>query len=67
MSMLEQPQIEPRLLHQFKNYLAVVVGFCDMLLTTLPEGDTRSDIVEIRKAADAANALLPELARHYRD
>jgi hypothetical protein len=53
-----------RLLHQFKNYLAVIVGFCDLLLNELTLGDPKhADVVEVRKAAQSAMLLLPELSR----
>ena len=55
------------LLHQFKNHLSVVVGFCDLLLRELPEDDPkRTDILEIRKAGHAAIALIPELSERMR-
>lgn len=45
--------------HQIRNYLSVIVGFCDLLLDEYPESDRkRSDIVEIHKAATAAMTLL---------
>lgn len=50
-------------LHEFKNHLSVIVGFCDLLLTELPEADPkRADIVEMHRAAHAALALLPRLS-----
>jgi hypothetical protein len=53
-----------QLLHQFKNYLAVILGFCDLLLNELPAGDPKhSDVAEVRKAAQSALALFPELSR----
>jgi hypothetical protein len=53
-----------QLLHQFKNYLAVIVGFCDLMLSELPDGaDVRRDVTEVRKAAQSAMEMLPELAR----
>ena len=55
---------EPDLLHQFKNQLGIIVGFCDLLVDELPEDDPkRMDILEIRKAGRAAMALVPELAK----
>ena len=51
------------LIHEFKNHLSVIIGFCDLLLRDLPEGDPkRADIVEIRKAGQSAIALLPKLS-----
>jgi len=50
------------LLHEFKNHLSVIVGFCDLLLAELPEGDPkRADLLEMHKAGRAALALLPRL------
>lgn len=57
----------PLLLHEFKNHLSVVLGFCDLLLRDLPEDDARrADILEMRKAGLAAIALLPELSERLR-
>jgi hypothetical protein len=54
-------------LHQFKNYLSIVVGFCDLLLAELPAEDPRhADVAEIHKAGRAAMALVPELAKQIR-
>lgn len=65
--MSEQPTREPELLHQFKNYLSIVVGYCDLLLAELPDGDPRhADLLEVHKAARAAMALVPELAKRLR-
>ena len=50
---------ESRRMHNVRNHLAVIVGFCDLLLGEIPETDRkRADILEMRKAADAAMALL---------
>jgi hypothetical protein len=58
---------ENHLLHEFKNHLAVVIGFCELLLRDLPEDDPkRADVLEVRKAGLAAIALLPELAKRLR-
>jgi len=55
------------LMHEFKNYLSVIVGFCDLLLRDLPEGDpNRADILEMRKAGRSAIALLPQLSERMR-
>lgn len=49
-------------LHQFKNHLSVIIGFCDLMLSDLAGDDPkRADLTEIRKAAMAALALLPHL------
>lgn len=53
-----------QLVHEFKNHLSVIVGFCDVLLRDLPEGDLkRADVVAIQRAALAAVALLPRIPR----
>jgi hypothetical protein len=61
----DQPAaLESDLFHQFKNHLFVIVSFCDLVLADLSDTDPRRpDILEIRKAADAALALMPELAK----
>ena len=62
--MTDQPDREPDVLHQFKNHLAIIVGFCDLLVDELAEDDPkRMDILEIQKAGRAAMALVPDLAR----
>jgi len=54
-----------RLLHEFKNHLSVIVGFCDVLLRDLPEDDLkRADVIEIQRAALAVVALLPQIPGH---
>jgi hypothetical protein len=58
---------EPARLHRFKNHLTVILGFCELLLMDLPDGAVKNDILEIQKAASAALADFPELARRYRD
>jgi hypothetical protein len=55
--------IEDPLVHAFKNHLSVIVGFCDLLLSELPDDDAkRADISEMQSAAHAALALVPEMA-----
>jgi len=50
--------------HDLRNHLTIIVGFCELLLNQLPGGDLRRDDVrEIRKAGDAAMALLPALSK----
>lgn len=61
------PALEPELLHRFKNLLGVAVGYCDLLLDELPDGDRkRSDVVEIRKTMQRALRLVPELAEQLK-
>jgi hypothetical protein len=63
----ESPAPDPdrdQLVHEFKNHLSVIVGFCDVLLRELPEGDRkRADVAEIERAARAAIALLPRIPK----
>ncbi|HEY5618481.1 MAG TPA: hypothetical protein VIK60_11080 [Vicinamibacterales bacterium] len=55
------------LLHAFQNHLSAIVGFCDLLLRELPEGDSkRADVLEMHKAGHAAIALLPQLHNRMR-
>ena len=64
---MDHRQLEPALLHLFKNHLSVIYSFSEFVLTKVPEGDLREDIVEIRNASAAALKLLPELAKNYRE
>ena len=53
-----------RLVHEFKNHMSVVVGFCDLLLSELPADDPRrNDLEQMHVASHAAVALLPRLLR----
>ena len=55
-------EFEDSVVHAFKNQLTVIVGFCDLLLIELPEGDkTREDVNEIRKAAHVALDLARQM------
>ena len=55
------------LLHAFQNHLSAIVGFCDLLLRELPEGDPkRADVLEMHKAGHAAIDLLPKLSTRIR-
>ena len=50
---------ESRRLHNIRNHLSIIVGYCDLLLGKIPQSDRKhADILEMRKAADAAIALL---------
>lgn len=65
--MPDRPGHEPELLHELKNHLSIIVGFCDMLLADLPEQNPmHADILEVRKAGFAAIALVPALAKRLR-
>ena len=55
------------ILHEFKNHLAVVIGFAELLLRDLPEDDPqRGDVLEILRAGRAALGLLPKLSKQVR-
>ena len=59
---MEEPTNE-QIVHQLKNHLAVIVGFCDLLIAYTPEGDPRTaDLLEVHKAARQAMAAMPQLA-----
>ena len=58
---------EPPELHQLKNHLAIIIGFCDLLLGDIGANDPkRADLEEMRKASQAALALLPDIAKRMR-
>lgn len=58
---------EPPELHQLKNHLAIIIGFCDLVLGDMRDDDPkRVDIQEMRKAGQAALALLPDIATRMR-
>jgi hypothetical protein len=58
---------EPPELHQLKNHLSIIVGFCDLLLGDLPQNDPkRFDVQEMRKAGQDALDLIPALAARMR-
>jgi hypothetical protein len=51
-------------LHRLKNDLAIIVGFCDLLLADCPETDVRrGDLLEIQRAAQDAIAVMPEVTK----
>jgi hypothetical protein len=53
-----------QVVHQLKNHLAVIVGYCDLLLADTPAADPRrADLLDIYKAARDAMAVMPEVAR----
>ena len=58
---------ESPLVHQLKNHLAIVIGFCDLLLEDMAQDDPkRGDIQEMRKAGQAALDLIPDLSARMR-
>jgi hypothetical protein len=60
--MPDGPDKESKVVHQFRNHLAVVISFADLLLLEMPESDPhRKDVLEILKAATSAMAMIPEI------
>ena len=58
---------ESPLVHQLKNHLSIVIGFCDLLLEDMAQDDPkRGDIQEMRKAGQAALELIPDLSARMR-
>jgi hypothetical protein len=46
-------------LHSVINQLSVIIGFCELLLAEIPADDRKhADVLEMRKAAEAAMSLL---------
>ena len=52
---------EPAAVHELKNHMSVIIVMCELLLEGLPDGQLRTDLIEIRKAANAAMELVPRL------
>lgn len=45
--------------HDMKNMIGIIIGYSNLLLDELPDGDPkRVDVEEIRKAGESALALL---------
>lgn len=60
MAETEDAALDP--VHTFKNHLAIIIGFADLVLAEMSEDDPRrKDVLEIHKAAHAALALLPTI------
>jgi signal transduction histidine kinase len=54
--------IDPAIIHRLKNQLTVIVGFSELLLSELTEGERgRKDLTEIRHAARTAIDIVREL------
>jgi signal transduction histidine kinase len=50
--------------HELKNQLAIISGYCDLLLEDTPRDDPRlADLLEIQRAAAAALQLLGQPKR----
>jgi hypothetical protein len=57
--------IEPARVHRLKNQLAIILGFCELLLNDLPQDDPRrADVLRIQDAGKSALAELPPLPAH---
>jgi hypothetical protein len=53
---------DSRRLHDVRNQLSIIVGFCDLLLGEIPEHDRKhADLLEVSKAAQTAIALLEDV------
>lgn len=58
---LPNDMLEPQVIHQLKNHLSIIVGFCDLVLADMPPEDPkRADIEEMKKAGRAALDLLAD-------
>jgi hypothetical protein len=57
--------IEPTKVHRLKNQLAIILGFCELLLEDMPADDVRrADVAQIQQAAKTALGELPPLPAH---
>jgi hypothetical protein len=63
--MAENPPLrDDDVIHRLKNDMAIIVGFCDLLLAEWSTDDPRrADLLEMHHAALDALALLPEVTR----
>jgi hypothetical protein len=58
----DQPSGDSHWLHHVRNHLSVILGYCDLLLGDIPDGDRKhADVLEMREAAQAAIALLEDV------
>jgi hypothetical protein len=57
--------IEAANVHRLKNQLAIILGFCELLLEETGEDDARRpDLLQIQMAAKSALGELPPLPAH---
>lgn len=57
--------IDPANVHRLKNQLAIIMGFCELLLNDMgPDNTHRADVIQIQAAGRAALDQLPPLAAH---
>ena len=60
--------IESQRVHRLKNQLAIILGFCELLLGDLADDDPRRlDVVRIQEAGKSALHELPPLPAHELD
>jgi signal transduction histidine kinase len=51
------------LTHDLNNQLSIILGFCELLLDSMPDGDPRrADVLEIDKAARTATSLVSSIS-----
>jgi hypothetical protein len=61
------PLKETEVIHRLKNHLCIIVGFCELLLGDAADAPQRhADLTEIRKAAQDAIDMMPEVASRLR-
>lgn len=57
--------IEPATVHRLKNQLAIIMGFCELLLSDMSaDNKHRADVIQIQTAGQTALNELPPLAGH---
>lgn len=57
--------IEPARVHRLKNQLAIILGFCELLLSDIADDNPcRADVLRIQEAGKSALAELPPLPAH---
>ncbi len=47
--------------HDFNNLLTAILGYCELLIESLPAGDARDDVRVVKEAADRATSLTRQL------
>jgi hypothetical protein len=66
MSVIESTK-DPEVVHRLKNYICIISGFCELLISDCAGDDPRrADLMEIHKAAQHAIAMMPEVAERIR-
>lgn len=57
--MTSRPRLDGPSMHQMSNYLAVILGFVELIIADTPEDAPHySDLLEVRKAAVEAAKLI---------